>query len=94
MNEKRVDKIIEIAQKVQAQVVTFSPPHIMDKNTSWFNTYLPRVKKNTQLGICIQNVESKFMFFIIPEYKNSALSQLKKVTGDTTLEISALDPSS
>jgi hypothetical protein len=73
MNEKAVDRIIGIATKVNAQVITFSPPHLMDKNTRWFSFYLQKVKKDTNLSIAIQNVEPKFMFFIIPEYKNSTL---------------------
>ncbi|MDQ7009960.1 MAG: hypothetical protein Q9M94_06745 [Candidatus Gracilibacteria bacterium] len=94
MNEKAVDKIIKIATTVNAQVVTFSPPHLMDKNTRWFSSYLQKVKKDTNLSIAIQNVEPKFMFFIIPEYKNSTLGELKKVTGDATLDIGAIDPAS
>lgn len=94
MNEKAVDKIIKIATTVNAQVVTFSPPHLMDKNTRWFSFYLQKVKKDTNLSIAIQNVEPKFMFFIIPEYKNSTLGELKKVTWDTSLDIAAIDPSS
>lgn len=91
MNEKAVDKIIKIATTVNAQIVTFSPPHIMDWNTRWFSHYLQKVKKNTNLSICIQNVEPKFMFFIIPEYKNSTLWELKKVTWDVSLDIWAID---
>ena len=92
MNEKRVDRIVSLAKTTNAQLVTFSPPHLMDKNTKWFSNYLPRVKKDSHLSVCIQNVEAKFMFFIIPEYKNSTLSELKKVTGDSTLDIAAVDP--
>ncbi len=94
MNEKAVDKIVNIATTTNAQVITFSPPHLMDKNTKWFSYYLQKVRKDTNLAICIQNVEPKFMFFIIPEYKNSTLWELKKVTGDATLDIWAIDPSS
>jgi len=94
MNEKAVDKIVKIATTVNAQVITFSPPHLMDKNTKWFSYYLQKVKKDTNLSIAIQNVEPKFMFFIIPEYKNSTLWELKKVTWDATLDIWAIDPAS
>jgi hypothetical protein len=34
------------------------------------------------------------MFFVIPEYKNSTLWELKKVTWDASLDIAAIDPSS
>jgi len=91
LNEKMVDKIMEIAIKLGAQVVNFSPPHFSDKNTTRFTKYLPKIKKDTHISISIQNVEPKFIFFIIPEYGNSTLDEIKKVTGDTTLDISSID---
>ena len=94
MNEKKVDKIISIATKIWAQLITFSPPHFSDKNISWFTKYLLKVKRDTHISIAIQNVEPKFLFFIIPEYKNSSLYEIKKVTGDTTLDLSSIDTTS
>ncbi len=94
LNEKKVDKIIKIATKLEAQVVNFSPPHFSDTNTTWYTNYLSRVKKNTHLGISIKNVEPKFLFFIIPEYKNASLLEIKKITGDTSLDVSAIDSAS
>lgn len=94
MNEKRVDKILKIASTLGSQVITFSPPHFSDKNTSWFTKYLLKVKRDTHLSIWVQNVEPKLLFFIIPEYKNATLSDIKRVTGDTTLDLSNIDQSS
>jgi hypothetical protein len=75
-------------------VITFSPPHFSDKNSTWFSKYLARVKRDTRLSIAIQNVGSKFIFFIIPEYKNATLSEIKKITGDTALNLIDIDSSS
>ena len=94
MNEKKVDKIIGIAKKLWTQLITFSPLHFSDKNTNWFTKYLIKVKRNTHLSICIQNVEPKFILFIIPEHKNSTLFEIKRVTWDTTLDIWGIDSSS
>lgn len=94
INKKRVDQIMDIATMLGTQVVTFSPPHISDRKSDWFDHYLPRVKKEHLISIAIQNVEPKFMFFIIPEYKNAALIDVKRVTGDTTLNLSAIDAGS
>lgn len=94
MNEKKVDKIVQIAAKIKAQVLNFSPPHFSDKNTNWYSRYLLKVKRDTHLSISIQNVDPKFIFFIIPEYKNTALVEIKKLTWETTLDLSALDSSS
>lgn len=91
MNQKRVDEVIAIARSLWSQVVTFTPPHILDKDTSWFTAYLPKIKKTERIGICIKNVASKFIFFIIPEHKNSALAELKRVTWNTTLDIANID---
>lgn len=94
VDQKMVEQIIDIAKHLECQVVTFSPPHITDKNTAWFSKYLPKVKKETHLSIAVQNVEAKFMFFVIPEYKNSTFNQIKTITGDTTLDILGVDNSS
>jgi len=94
MNEKKVDKIVSIASKVWAQLITFSPPHFSDKKTIRFSKYLLKIKRDNHISIAVQNVEPKFLFFIIPEYKNSTLLEIKKVTGDTTLELSSIDNSS
>jgi hypothetical protein len=42
----------------------------------------------------LQNIEQKFMLFIIPEYKNSNLMEIKKITWDTALNLSNIDKSS
>jgi hypothetical protein len=60
--------------------VTFSPPHITDKDTTWFTKYLQEVKNDFDFNISIQNVESKYIFFIIPKYKNMPLIDIKKIT--------------
>lgn len=94
MNQKKVDKIVKIATKLWVQVITFSPPHFTDKNTSRFTKYLLKVKRDTHISIAIQNVEPKFLFFIIPEYKNATLYEIKKITWDTTLDLASIDNSS
>ena len=94
MNEKKVDKILAIALTVWAQLITFSPPHFSDKKTTWFTRYLLKIKRDNHLSIAVQNVESKFLFFIIPEYKNSTLLEIKKITWDTSLDLSNIDNSS
>ncbi len=94
MDEKKVDKIIKIAQTLKAQIITFSPPHYTDRKKTWYTYYLKRVKKNTTIWLSIRNVDSKFIFFIIPEYKNSTLTEIKSVTWNTTLDLWSLDKSS
>jgi len=94
MNEKKVDKIVQIATKLKTQLITFSPPHFSDKNTTWFTKYLLKVKRDTHISIAVQNVEPKFLFFIIPEYKNASLYEIKKITWDATLDLSSIDNSS
>jgi hypothetical protein len=94
MDKKKVDHIVEIAKKVWAQSITFSPPHITDKNTSWFSQYLMKIKRDTWLSILVQNVEPKMLLFVIPEYRNNTFTEIKKVTWDTALNIWSLDKSS
>lgn len=94
MNIKLVDKIVQMALKLWTQVITFSPPHFTDKNTLWFTKYLLNIKKDIHISVAIQNVEPKFLFFIIPEYRNATLNEIKKITGDTALDLSNIDLSS
>ena len=93
MTEKKVDEIIKTAMLLKSQVVTFSPPHLSDKNTAWFFKYLPKVKRENRISICVQNVEPKFYLFVIPEYKSNTLMEIKRITWDSTLNISNLDKS-
>lgn len=94
VNEGIIDEIIELAKKLDTQVVNFVPPHITDKKTKWFKDYLPKVKKHSGLSIAVQNVEPKFWLFVIPEYKNATFAQIKNITGDTTLDLGGVDPAS
>lgn len=94
MGKEKLEKIIMMAKKLSVQTVTFSPPHITDKDTKWFGSPLARIKKDTLISICVQNVEPKFLFFVIPEYRNATFTQIKNVTGDTTLDILGVDNSS
>ena len=94
MNEKTVDKIVSFANKIWAQNVTFTPPYFRDKNLSWYLQYLKEVKSNNHIAISIENVEPKFFLLVIPEYKDSGLKQIKKITWDTALNLSWIDKSS
>ncbi len=93
LTEKKVDKIIELALKLWTQNVTFSPPYYRDSNLTWYTKYLPKVKRDTQLSISVRNVEPKFLLFIIPEYKNASLFEIKKITWNTALDLSNIDSS-
>lgn len=92
INEKKVDRLVSMAATLGTQQITFSPPHVSDKSTTWFTRHLAKVKRDTHISITIQNVEPKFIFFLIPEYKNATLLEIKKITGDTTLDIANIDP--
>lgn len=95
MSQKKFEKIISMAKRLSVQVITFSPPHITDgKDIQWFKNLLPRVKQDMHISVCVQNVEPKFLFFVIPEYRNATLTQIKGVTGDTTLDLLGVDSSS
>lgn len=94
MSQKKLEKIMLIAETLGTKVVTFSPPHLTDTDTKWFANSLPLLKKNKEISICVQNVESKFLFFVIPEYRNATLEKIKAVTGNTTLDLVAIDMSS
>lgn len=91
LSKSKIDKIVLIAQTLNSQVINFFPPHISDKSMPNFTKYLNKIKKDLRISITLQNVEQKFMLFVIPEYKNANLLELKKVTQDTALNIWAID---
>lgn len=94
LNKIKVDKIFDIAKALWVQLVTFSPPHVTDKNKTWFTKYLQEVKNDFNFNIAIQNIENKYIFFIIPEYRSMPFDEIKKITWYTSLEIANIDNSS
>jgi len=92
---KIADRIIEMAKTLESKVVSFYPPHRLDKDGEWFSEYLPKVQQhNKDIDIAIINVEPKTFLFLIPEYKDATLPLIKKITGKTSLNISNIDPES
>lgn len=94
LDEDSVDKIISLSNVLGTQVVNFSPPYFKDLNTSWFSKKLSKIKKENKISIAIKNVEPEFLLLVIPKYRNSSLLDIKKITGDTSLDLSILDWSS
>lgn len=95
MTPKTVDSIIEMAKFLDTKVVNFYPPHRLDKDGEWFTQYLPKVQqRQKEMAITVINVEPKTFLFLIPEYKDATLPLIKKVTGQTSLHISNVDPES
>jgi hypothetical protein len=80
MTKAKIDKLVKMAKLLKPQVMTFSPPHFNDKNADWYFKYLLKIKKDMRISIALQNIEQRFLLFVIPEYKNSNLIDLKKVT--------------
>jgi len=94
LEEDSISKIMSLSSVLWTQVVNFSPPYIKDLNASWFSKKLSKIKKESKISICIKNVEPEFLLLVIPKYRNSSLIDLKKITGDTSLDLSFLDGSS
>lgn len=94
INSEKVDLLIEIAEFTWAKIIRFSPPRITDKDTSWFKSYIGEKQKKTDIVLSVQNVPPKFFLFIIPEYKNSTLDQIKRLTWSVSFDMSAIDISS
>lgn len=91
MSTEKFEKIIHMGQYLGVKLITFSPPHLTDKDTKWFWEYLKNVSEKVEIPCAIQNVEAKFLFFIIPEYRNATLEKIKSVSGCTTLDLMSLD---
>jgi sugar phosphate isomerase/epimerase len=93
ITKKVVDEIIDLAVSIKAQNITFSPPHITDKNSGWFTTYIWKASRDNHIVITVQNVAPKFLLFVIPEYRSNNLLDIKKVTWFTSLNLSNIESS-
>lgn len=92
MDSNLVDEMVIYAGIVWAKIINFYPPHRADKDTTWFATYISKIKqKNKTIDFSIINVEPKTFLLFIPEYKDATLATIKKITWDTTLAISSID---
>ncbi|MEA3387159.1 MAG: hypothetical protein U9Q66_01960 [Patescibacteria group bacterium] len=80
MTEKRVNEVIKMAMVLKTQIVTFSPPHMTDSNKQRFTKYLAKIRRDNRISISVQNMESKFILFVIPEHSNNNFMDIKKVT--------------
>ena len=92
MSTEKFHNILELWNKLWVASISFAPPHIMDKDTKWF-LLLKDAQKNTDISLCIHNVESTFLFFVIPEYRNASFEKIKSVTGSASLDILAVENS-
>lgn len=94
INEDNIEKIIKLTQKLDSQLVVFSPPYFKDSNASWFESYLQKTKKTNSFSVAIKNIEPEFLLLVIPKYKKASLADIKKITWDTALDIWSIDNSS
>jgi len=69
-----------MAMALKTQVVTFSPPHMTDSNKKWFTAYLPKIRRDNRISIAVQNVETKFFLFVIPEHTGNNFMDIKRIT--------------
>lgn len=93
MTKEKIDILFELTFVLNAQIITFSPPHTLDKNGEYFSSYINKLKDQYDFAVAIKNIEQKFLLFIIPEYRNTWFIDLKKFTWFTSLDLSAIDKS-
>lgn len=94
MDSRLVEDLIEFAKIIWAKIIHFYPPHRWDKDTTWFSDYLTKAQaRNPDIILTVMNVEPKTFLFFIPEYKDATLTAIKKLTWNTSLNISNVDTS-
>lgn len=94
MTKEKIDSLFELTFALKAQILTFSPPHTLDKNGDYFSSYINKMKSWYDFSVAIKNIEQKFLLFIIPEYRNTNFIDLKKFTWCTSLDLNSIDKSS
>lgn len=93
MGRDQVEKVHRVGEMLGAKIINFYPPHRSDREGSWFNDDLPRVKTHSiGRNVAVINVEPKTFLFFIPEYKDATLNSIKKITGETALSVANVDP--
>ncbi len=93
MSSSKFHEILELGARLSVSSISFAPPHIMDKDTKWFHS-LSESQKSTDISLCVHNVESTFLFFVIPEYRNATFEKIKSITWNASLDIWAVENSS
>lgn len=95
MESKMLEEIFSVAEMVGAKSVNCYPPHRLDKKPQWFPTEIASYqKKYPEISVNIVNVEPKTILWILPEHKDARPDILKKITGNTALDIGHVDESS
>ncbi len=95
MDSETLESIVLLAERLGVTLINVFPPHRMDRDGSWFSESLPALKKKySHIQFAVINVEPKTFLFFIPEYKDATLTSIKKLTGETTLHISNVNPES
>ena len=95
MDTSTLEGIVVLAERLGVTLINIFPPHRLDRDGSWFTDTLPALKKKyAHIQFAVVNVEPKTFLFFIPEYRDATLSSIKKLTGETTLHISNIDPES
>ncbi len=95
MDAKILERMVQLACSLGVSLINIYPPHRLDKDGAWFNETLPELKKkHPDIRFAIINVEPRTFLFFIPEYKDATLTSIKKLTGETALAISHVDPES
>ena len=93
INKAKATIIFNIAKELDVQLVSFSPP-FLENTWNSFTKFLKEVKDDYDFNISIQNIENKYILFVIPKNWNIPLNETKDVTWFTSLDVANLDNNS
>ncbi|MFH1546237.1 MAG: TIM barrel protein [Patescibacteria group bacterium] len=96
MSADKAQRVIELAEKVGAGIITLTPPDIFDFNyKKWLKEELPALRKKKKIKVAIVNPPVKTMLGILPKYAFNDLFELKQlddIAFDTSNAVGRSEP--
>jgi sugar phosphate isomerase/epimerase len=80
MSAEKAKRVIELAGKVGAEIVTLTPPDIFDFNyKKWLKEEMPILRRKQKVKIALVNPPTKTMLGVLPKYAFNDILELKKL---------------
>jgi sugar phosphate isomerase/epimerase len=75
--KKRILSAIDIAKKINCQVIVIKAPELLDfKLSAWIKNEIPLIRKKEKLHICLENNDASTFLGILPKYAMNSLNDL------------------
>lgn len=78
-NKKKITEFISLAQEIGSAIVILQAPKVFDvKLANWYKTEVPKIRKEKNISIALENAPATTIFGFIPEHSMNNLAELQK----------------